>query len=193
MIPSSKPQASSARILSAFRKEWNKSHRGEAMPEFFVGFVRGYYFRTMGDPNKNDRGIYDDAAFVVGPNAFASFNANADPSIHRRGIATLIPGFYPYRPGNHGISRPGGGYPAFRPATPGEALPVTRDGEAAVPSSRPGIAINIHRGATRTTSSEGCLTIPIGQWDAFHALVTSEIRRLGLRRFWVGLTDGPIT
>lgn len=162
------------------------------VPEVIVVGVRGYYSDTMGAPGKNDRGIYDDAIFVIGPDTYASFNANTDPSAWRPGIASLLPGVHWYRPGNHGITRPGGGYPAFRPATKSEALPVRRDGESAVPSSRPGIAINIHRGGYNTTSSEGCQTIHPSQWDAFHALVTMQLKRTGSTRFPYVLIDGPI-
>ena len=124
--------------------------------------IRGYYMRTMGDPSKNDRGIYDDAIFILAPGFFQAFNANTDPSIFRKGIATLKPGVHRYRKGNHGISK-GPGYPALRPATVGEKLPVTRDGQG----DSEGIAINIHRGGFKTTSSEGCQTIHPNQWNGF--------------------------
>lgn len=134
--------------------------------------VRGYYLNTMGKSGVNDRGIYDDAIFIVSPNAYVSFNANTDPSIYRRRIATLLPGLYRYRKGRHGISR-GPGYPALRPATKDEGLPVLRDGEG----ESIGYAINIHRGAPKSTSSEGCQTIHPAQWDAFIALTYEEMDR----------------
>jgi len=146
--------------------------------------IRGYYRDTMGKPGVNDRGIYDDAIVVVTPTAYATFNGNTDPSVHRPGIASLVPGVHRYRPGRHGISRDRPGkivsYPAFRPATRGEQLPVTRDG---VVNPRPGIAINIHRGSRTSTSSEGCQTIPPDQWTAFHALVMGELKRHGQTSF----------
>ena len=170
-------------------RQWKKHRGSEPMPDMFLVGVPGYYWRSMGDPNSNDRGIYDDGIFVVSPTAFVSFNANTDPSRYRQGIATLLPGVHPYRPGNHGISRPGGGYPAFRPATRGEALPVKRDGENRVPSSRPGIAINFHKGSKATTSSLGCQTLPPAQWDEFYAIVRAEMKRHGLSRFEYILLD----
>jgi lysozyme len=42
-----------------------------------------------------------------------------------------------------------------------------------------GTAINLHKGGTRTTSSEGCQTIHPSQWPAFVALVYSEMDRAG--------------
>jgi len=134
----------------------------------------------MGKPGQNDRGIYDDALFIVTPNHFTAWNGNTDPSAWRSGIATLVPGVHLYRMGNHGISRPGGGYPAFRPATPNEELPVSRDG---VINPRPGIAINIHRGGRNTTSSEGCQTIPPSQWDAFYAALSGQMKTHKLQTF----------
>lgn len=145
--------------------------------EVYVIGLRGYYHDSASD---NQRGVYDDCMCIVGPEHFSAYNANVDPSVRRKGIATLLPGVYPYRPGKHGISRPGGGYPAFRPATKNEALPVTRDGQ---PGTSDGIAINIHRGATNSTSSEGCQTIPPAQWDAFHATLTDQLKRAGQKGF----------
>jgi lysozyme len=190
MTPKSKPKAPRHVVQSAFLQDWIKDKTRGPFPEFFVGGVRNYYTDSF-DPGDSGRGRYDDAIFVVAPESFASFRANVDPSFFRKGVASLIPGWYPYRPGNHGISRPGGGYPAFRPATKGEALPVTRDGEEGR-SKRDGVAINIHKGGYNTTSSEGCQTIYPPEWPAFHALVHMELKRAGLKRFWYGLLDGPI-
>jgi lysozyme len=188
MIPSSKPKASREKVLAAAYTAWRKQFPKDPLPEMFVVGMRGYYLDTMGKPGANDRGIYDDAIFVFGKDGtFASFNANTDPSAFRKGVASLMPGWHPYKPGNHGISRPGGGYPAFRPNTKGEALPVTRDGESSVPSKRPGIAINIHKGGRTTTSSLGCQTLHPDQWDAFYALTRLEMSRAGVRGFWYGL------
>jgi lysozyme len=135
---------------------------------FLIGF-RGYYRDSMGKPGENDRGIYDDAICVLWPGGFAAFNGNTDPSRYKPGVASLIPGVYPYRKGKHGITtRADGGYWAFRPATPNEAVPVTRDGQA---GTSMGIAINIHKGGYTTTSSEGCQTIHPDQWDEFRTHV----------------------
>lgn len=140
--------------------------------------VRGYYRRSMGDPERNDRGIYDDAVFLVTPHIVWRFNANTDPSVNRAGIATLRPGVHMYRKGKHGISKPGGGYPALRPATEGERLPVDRDGQQ---NPAPGVAINIHRGSRNSTSSEGCQTIHPDQWDEFIREVYAEMDRANVR------------
>ncbi len=127
--------------------------------------LRGYYQDTMGKRGVNDRGIYDDCICIIAPGVFATYNANTDPSIFRKGIATLTTGVHLYRKGKHGITtHADGGYAAFRPASIGEALPVTRDGQEGVTA---GVAINIHKGGYNTTSSEGCQTIYPDQWLGF--------------------------
>lgn len=173
MLPPSTPKATLDRVTKAIKKAKIE------IAVVLVG-VRGYYRDTMGQPGKNDRGIYDDALFIVSPTHFSAWNANTDPSAFRSGIASLVPGVHPYRKGNHGITRPGGGYPAFRPATPDEQLPVTRDG---VVNPRPGVAINIHRGGRNSTSSEGCQTVPPAQWDAFYSALTGEMKRHDVKVF----------
>ncbi len=168
MLPPSRPQQAKSKTQALL----TKARVDDAVA--LVG-IRGYYRDSMGVPCENDRGIYDDAIFLVSPNAYATFNANTDPSVKRQGIAVLKPGVHRYRKGKHGLSKPGGGYPALRPATPGEQLPVNRDGEG----DSMGIAINIHKGGTRTTSSEGCQTIYPSQWESFISLVYSEMDRAG--------------
>lgn len=142
--------------------------------------IRGYYKETMGKAGQNDRGIYDDCIALVGLNYFKTFNANTDPSRFKPGIATLLPGLHYYKRGKHGISRPGGGYDAFRPDTPDESLPVKRDGKA---GQFKGIAINIHAGGYNSTSSEGCQTIHPDQWKEFQRDAYKLMQDEGQRRF----------
>ena len=168
MLPPSRPQQAKSKTQALL----TKARVDDAVA--LVG-IRGYYRDSMGEVGKNDRGIYDDAIFLVSPNAYATFNANTDPSIRRAGIAVLKPGVHRYRKGKHGLSKPGGGYPALRPANPDESLPVTRDGQG----DSMGIAINIHRGGYNSTSSEGCQTIYPSQWESFISLVYSEMDRAG--------------
>ncbi len=165
MIPQSRPQQ---------KREFSEKYLRKAgvADQLALLGVRGYYKDTMGEKGKNDRGIFDDAIFVISPSAYVSFNANTDPSVYREGIAVLLPGLYRYRKGKHGISK-GGGYPALRPATKDEALPVMRDGKGI----STGYNINIHRGSNTSTSSLGCQTLPPSQWSAFQALVYEQMDR----------------
>lgn len=135
--------------------------------------IRGYYKKTMGNPLVNDHGIYDDAIFLLSPTGMLACNANTDPSVMHKGVAVLKPGLHWYKKGLHGISHgPGKAYPAFRPASADESVPVTRDGK----DSR-GIAINIHKGGYYQTSSEGCQTIWPDQWGMFQPLAYSELSK----------------
>lgn len=144
----------------------------------YVVALRGYYMDSMGEPGKNDIGIYDDAMCVVWPGGFITFNGNTDPSRYRPaterqpGIATLIPGLHFFKQGKHGITtHADGGYDAFRPATPDESLPVWRAGQDWGVKVFKGIAINLHKGGYNTTSSEGCQTIYPDQWLEFQVMV----------------------
>lgn len=173
IVPTSVPQIKLPELLKRVGKL-----RPDGFPVFLVG-VRGYYLDTMGAPGKNDRGIYDDAIVLVSPSAYMTVNANCDPSVFRPGIASLVPGLHWYKKGYHGISHPGGGYPAFRPASSDESVPVTRDGQ---PGVSKGIAINIHRGSLKSTSSLGCQTVYPPQWAAFQSTVYAELDRNAQKR-----------
>ena len=161
-IPSSRPQAKRNEIMAKVPTCVVQKYQ-----VILVG-IRGYYRDSMGEVGKNDRGIYDDAMFVIAPDFFGSWNANTDPSYSDKqnpDVAVLSPGVHLYKQGRHRISRPPS-YPAFRPATKDEELPVTRSGKPSM-----GVAINIHRGGINSTSSLGCQTIPPNQWDSFRSTV----------------------
>lgn len=158
--PPSRPQLSRTNLEHLIAGKLSADYR-----VVLVG-IRGYYQDSMGEKGKNDRGIYDDAIFVVAPDYFTSYNGNTDPSVARKGISVLKPGVHLYRKGKHKIASPNG-YAAFRPANAREALPVTRDGIG----DSEGIAINIHKGSYGSTSSEGCQTIYPDQWKEFQESV----------------------
>ena len=130
---------------------------------------RGYYRKTA---DENERGVYDDAIFLVTPDAFVAYNANVDPSIFRPRIATLQKGLWRYKVGIHGLSKPAAQqYTALVQA--GEVT-VSRDGTK---PETGWFGINIHRGSNNGTSSLGCQTIPPAQWDSFISTVRSELKR----------------
>lgn len=143
---------------------------------------RGYYRDTMGAPGVQERGVYDDAIILVTPTAFASFNANTDPSRSGGRLASLCPGVWPYKIGRHHPASPTG-YPCLVQA--GDVR-VSRDNGVVEEGE---FYIHIHRGGNTTTGSEGCQTIPPGQWDAFFALVESEMKRYSVETIPYALTE----
>jgi lysozyme len=146
--------------------------------------VRGYYRDSMGKVGVNDRGIYDDAIFLLSPNGHFAFNANTDPSVARDGIATLNTGIWRYKLGIHGLSKPK--HLQYRALVQAAPVTVSRDNR---PSQTGWFGINIHRGSNNSTSSLGCQTIPPAQWTAFIALVEQEMKRAGQREISYFLTS----
>ncbi|RYG36570.1 hypothetical protein EON81_09330 [bacterium] len=178
--PASRPAANAEQIRSILAK------RGITDKVVVIG-IRGYYRDSMGKPGVNDRGIYDDALFIISPDYFRAYNANTDPSVARKGIASLSPGVWRYKPGIHGISRPiAQQYAAFRQAS---NVTVIRDGGKKETGQ---FGINIHRGSINSTSSEGCQTIKPDQWEEFRGALNRELAQYGQESFPYILIEGPI-
>ena len=163
ILPPARPQITSEEALRLIRQA------GASDPVALLG-IRGYYRDTLGAVGANDRGLYDDCIVVVSPTAYATFNANTDPSVTRKHVAVLLPGVWRYKKGKHKIADPAG-YPAFVQAAP---VTVARDQEGL---DTGWFGINIHRGGRTTTSSLGCQTIWPDQWEAFRSLVYTEMQR----------------
>ncbi len=197
MIPNSTPRATQSDVVSALIQSglWSDT----TISRLSLVGIRGYYFRTLGDSTKNDRGIYDDAIFLISPDTFTSFNANTDPSIYRTGRAVLeAPQRVVYKCGHHGYGR-STGHPAFRQDS---TVIVKRDGKKGNgrhlgngrfrDSKSNRFWINLHRGGHSSTSSAGCQTIPPTQWAAFYNLVRLQLARFSQGRFSYYLINGPI-
>ncbi len=136
----------------------NLAHPDYEIPALvFVG-IRGYYKKTLGNPDANDRGIYDDALFIVFNEKLIPFNANTDPSRFAPCIANLTPGIWDaYKFDLHR-----GNYLALCQRS-GEVT-VLRDGKGLDTGM---FGINIHKGGYKKTNSAGCQTIHPDQWAQF--------------------------
>ncbi|MBX2892164.1 MAG: hypothetical protein KF734_14650 [Saprospiraceae bacterium] len=167
IVPAAPPRLTATELFQRLKARGLHIER-ERFPFFVVG-IRGYYKRTMGDPTQNDRGIYDDAIFLVSPTDFISYNANTDPKTVRKGrgkgsekgMARLKAGIYFV----HKFDRHNGRYEALcqrlGPVT------VIRDGIDGDYEHTGNFGINIHRGALTETGSVGCQTIYPTQWNSF--------------------------
>lgn len=156
-IPESRPQMTREDLLRNFPAVANIDLAAE---KFAVIGVRGYYKKSFGDPNKNDRGVYDDAVFVLTETDLHAFNSNTDPQVYRKGIADLNPGLYRVVKHMHH-----GKYAAFQIVRDD----VARDGGVAHDVGHH--SINIHYGGPTNTYSEGCQTLPKPQFVEFQPLV----------------------
>jgi hypothetical protein len=147
---------------------------------------RGYFMRTFGVA-RNTRGVYDDALFVVTPDAVLGFNANGDPSIERPRIARLIAGVYRYKQGIHNISKDPETHPHYPALVQAAPVTITRDGDDHTYTDYFGI--NVHRGGRHGTSSEGCVTVYPSQWDEFYSLVVTTMARYSRREIQLVVSD----
>src|SRR5690606_1532977 len=83
-VPNTRPRLSSqelGEIISPFNLDRDR------FPLLIVG-IRGYYRKSLGNPESNDRNIYDEAIFIDSPHVSASYNGNTDPSIFRKGTGS---------------------------------------------------------------------------------------------------------
>lgn len=168
MIPAARPKQT--------RKQTEELIKGVDAPVVIVG-VRGYYKAMGSNPKANDINIYDDALFVWSANGYMAFNANTDPSIKRPRVAKLKAGTWQYRLGTHNISKAKKHqYPALVQAAP---VTVVRQGAG---EDTGWFGINIHRGGRTTTSSLGCVTLPVLQWNQFFETVKGEMARAKVSR-----------
>jgi lysozyme len=159
MLPTSRPKISRAEVETIL------TVRGVIVDECAILGIRGYYENSMGKPNQNDIGIYDDACAVISPGSFKTFNFNTDPARSGRKLAMLKPQRILYYKGKHR-----GKYDALRPFPEGVKLACTRDGVDSLCSHT-----NIHKGGVFATFSEGCQTVPPTQYEEFINFVYAQM------------------
>lgn len=195
-IPPSKPRASLGTVMAAAQNAWERQS-GRTMPDVFVLAVRAYYRDSMGIPRANDYAIFDDAFFIVSPFGFSAWNGNSDPSRIGRNanagkyMARLKPGLWTFQRLKHKINSPNG-YMAFGQGDRPVAVErIRKDGTVAV-TDHGCFGINLHRAGINGTSSEGCLTVPKGQWIEFRKTLDAALEKTNLRSFPLILIDGPI-
>lgn len=182
ILPPARPKRSQPEIGKVL------NHYGIDRTKAALVFVRGYYLDSMGQRGRNDLNVYDDAAFILSPSLFESFNANTDPSFGGRRLAMLNLGKYKFQTGKHR-----GQYRALRAFPEGVELPCSRDGRASTCRY-----INIHKGGSvngraGVTWSEGCLTIPWLQYSDWVERVYDQIRRYSQQTIDVVLVENRQT
>ncbi len=164
MVPGSRPQQTREETIAILTDE-GVSFENEVV---LLG-VRGYYKDSMGVKGRNDQAMYDDALFVISPDAFASYNFNTDPQKAGQKKAMLDAGHYKFYKGLHKRK-----YNALRPYPEGVSLPCTRDGVKSMCG-----ATNIHKGGFNDTFSEGCQTIYPVQYDEAMRLIYNQMTKYG--------------
>ena len=205
--PMNPPLAKKNDVESLALAGWRSDGNEGPLPSVYVLAVRGYRFATMGNPERNDCGIWDDAFFLVTPDGFFPENANTDPS--RLGwnpgvgkpYGLLQPGVWYFYPGPH-KGRPG----CFRQADDAQVaakLGIPHEGKFKVMrmwgygDSRNYIEwghqqVNVHPGAMSSTSSWLCLTLPYDRASAWLRQATLAVKEARQKTLPVILIDGPI-
>jgi len=219
-VPKSRPQMKALDVRRALQtaleadKGLNLAAVQRDCPVMFLA-NRAYYLETMGRPDRNDFGTFDDAAWIVTPTSVTAFNWNVDPSAEGwnaslgKPYANLMAGVWPFIRGQHKGKGPAWRQPYQEQAEDLDLGRYFTDGRAqglfkvlrSVPARKIHFvdegyhAINIHWASRNGTSSWGCQTAPIApvnQWEEFQQLSYQLAKSFG--QSWVpyALTEGPI-
>ena len=191
-IPKGKPNAAILGVVNAARKQWAIDHPAVCFPLFFVLAVRSYFDQTIA-PNGNNLNAYDDAFFIVSPLGFTAWNGNTDPTRYGwnanagKYMARLKVGCYKFI---HRIHR--SSYWAFGQGD-NEVVVERIKSDGSIAMSESGcFGIDLHKGGVNGTSSEGCNTVPVEQWQEFHDTLLNVMNQLNTHTFDFILIDGPI-
>jgi hypothetical protein len=179
--PASKPRATLEDIERIIEPYVSRLKEGDKV--ILVG-VRAYYRDTMGAKGKNEYGMYDDALFWVSPTAFGAFNGNTDPSRlgwnpnAQKFMARLCVGLWRYVKWKHKAK-----YWAFGQGSNKVKVERLREDGTVAKTEVGCFGINVHRGGTQGTSSEGCVTSVAKQWEEFKELGYAELDRHAQKEF----------
>lgn len=154
------------------KAEYLLSYNNIALDKALIIGIRGYYKQSMGDPAKNDRGIFDDAFIIISPTHYSTWNGNTDGGVYRKGMANLVPGIYSYKIGIHGLSKPK--EQRYKALVQASSVTVSRDNDI---TETGWFGINIHSSSMNSVSSLGCQTIYKPQYWDFIAAVESEMEK----------------
>jgi lysozyme len=187
-IPPKKPEIALKEIQKLMKRKGYDEIVAPTTP--YCVAIRGYYLDTMGVKGKNDLNMFDDMVAWVWPSGIATFNFNTDPTRFGynknagKNMAQLVPGIYRFVKRKHKNQ-----YAAFGQG--GNMVAVyRRDSSGKITTVEEGLfGINIHKAGATTTSSEGCLTVPISQWDQFKTLGYSLLERNSTQGFPFVLFD----
>jgi lysozyme len=203
-----RPQATREEVDAAALPIWLAESPDKPLPKVYFVMVRGYRYKTMGNPERNDVGIFDDAAFLCTPTKYIAENSNTDPSRlgWNEGVgkpfgllkSNRVWWFYP---GAHKSHRP-----AFRQADDiavAKMFGIPHEGRFLVtrmwgwgdPRNYDEWGhqqVDIHRAGMNTTSSWLCLTIPLDRSDPFLQEATDELKKYEQKTIPVILIEGPI-
>ena len=207
MTPPTLPRLPKEKAIELGKDKWMQVCPEIVMPEVWMLGVRAYRKSTMGNPKRNDVGIFDDMLGLVSPGVWRPENANTDPS--RLGwnpgvgkpYGMLEPGVWWFYPGPHK-----GRSPAFRQSDDADVarkLGIPHDGKFLVKrmwgwdDPRNYLEwghqqVNIHPAAMSSTSSWLCMTLPYDRAHNWLQTGWDELKKYKQKKIPLVLIDGPV-
>lgn len=201
------PRLSKELAVELGTKQWNLICPDVPMPKVWILGIRGYRKESMGDPTRNDVGIFDDALCLISPGVWWPENANTDPSKigWNPGVGKpyglLDPGVWWFYPGPHR-----GKIPAFRQADDAAVarmFGIPHEGKFRVrrmwgwndPRNYYEWGhqqVNIHPATISSTSSWLCQTLPYDRARPWLQAGWDELKKHGQKTIPLVLIEGPV-